>query len=212
MNIVLLEDRNVAQLSPITTARPAYAIQCGSYRLVDLASQLGHATGAIVRPYLRQIQEGDFPELGDELSLEDGLLLINARAVPSVRLREELAKWIQTGKSGIVRQGEVVAAALLPVGTPLPGPETNQTNAEDYLESLTLADLPPYDLDIPLFVYPHDVVSFHQQILADSLADRLSRESYNEIADGVFAAEGATLGEHVVTDTREGMILLDQGA
>ena len=35
MEIIVFEDRYVPRLHPITVGRPAYAISCGSYRLVD---------------------------------------------------------------------------------------------------------------------------------------------------------------------------------
>jgi glucose-1-phosphate thymidylyltransferase len=48
--------------------------------------------------------------------------------------------------------------------------------------------------------------------IADSLAFRIESGAYKEIADGVFAAAGATLGQYCVTDTSKGPVLLDEEA
>jgi glucose-1-phosphate thymidylyltransferase len=45
-----------------------------------------------------------------------------------------------------------------------------------------------------------------------NLQHRLDAGGYSEIADGVFAAEGATLGQYCVADAGKGPILLDVGA
>src|SRR6266478_4463309 len=41
MNILLFEDDRVGQLAPITLGRPAYAVTCGSFRLIVVARGLG---------------------------------------------------------------------------------------------------------------------------------------------------------------------------
>ena len=54
MQIVVFEDEQVADLAPITLRRPAFAISCGSRRLVDLLARLGCPVHAVVRPHLRR--------------------------------------------------------------------------------------------------------------------------------------------------------------
>ena len=59
--IVVFEDAFLGRLDPVATARPGYAITCGSYRLLDWLTQLGaNSICGIVRPHLRQIQRLDF--------------------------------------------------------------------------------------------------------------------------------------------------------
>ena len=86
MNILLFEDSLVARLSPVTTGRPAYAIACGAYRLVDLIAAHPFPVTASVRPHLTAIQAADFPQLGESFTLGEKLLLRNALLVPSVAL------------------------------------------------------------------------------------------------------------------------------
>ena len=80
MQVICFEDDRVDRLRPITQARPAYAITCASFRLIDWLRRIpGDVTGS-VRPYLEVIQKLDYgldpwSGLSDDA---DGVLLVNA--------------------------------------------------------------------------------------------------------------------------------------
>jgi glucose-1-phosphate thymidylyltransferase len=213
MLIVVFEDEQVPQLDPVALGRPAFAISCGSRRLVDLVAELGSPLQAIVRPHLGEIVAADFPQI----SLVDGpterpALWVNARLVPSQLAKRTLRQLIDAGRPAMVRSGQQVAAVLV---TPLapPKPATGMMAAglpeADYLAEL---GIPAVEHELPLFDYPHDIVRQHLATIGDHLADRIAHGAYREVADGVFLAEGATLGQYVVTDTKAGPILLEAGA
>jgi glucose-1-phosphate thymidylyltransferase len=48
--------------------------------------------------------------------------------------------------------------------------------------------------------------------MGQTLEHRIAQGGCREIADGVFVAEGARLGEHLVTDTKAGPIVVEAGA
>ena len=98
---------------------------------------------------------------------------------------------------------------MLPAGTQLPPADAPH---QDLLAVVDRAGLPTIEANLPLFDYPHDVVRHHLTTLAGNLACRLTEGKYREVSDGVFLAEGATLGQHVVTDTRKGPIVLESNA
>jgi glucose-1-phosphate thymidylyltransferase len=76
------------------------------------------------------------------------------------------------------------------------------------------ASLPTIDVAAApaLFEYPHDVLRHHLITFGDNLQTILSSGTFKQSADGVFLAEGASLGNYVTTDTRGGPIVLDEGA
>jgi UDP-N-acetylglucosamine diphosphorylase/glucosamine-1-phosphate N-acetyltransferase len=210
MRVILFEDEWVARLYPITIGRPAFTISCGSYRLADLAGRLGTPGRAIVRPHLHELLRADFPEMaGPPAGDDEAALLVNARLVPAASAVEHLAHFAAQGRPALVRQGHSAAAALLPAGTRLPG---GQTAGKELAEWLAGLKLPRAELDLPLLDYPHDVVRWHLASLGENLQDRLARGEYREIADGVFAAPGASLGQYVVTEIGQGPIVLEAGA
>ena len=67
-------------------------------------------------------------------------------------------------------------------------------------------------MELPLLEYPHELIRWNMQILEENLTDRISHGDYREIADGVFAASGAGLGQYCVTDTANGPVVLEQDA
>jgi len=218
MPIVLFEDDLAPQLYPITVSRPAFQISCGSYRLIDLADAVSAETGSgpvavRVRPHLRAICNEDRAvgagAAGASTNRPEATLLVNARLAPRAQLIGQLKEILRAGRPCQVGTADGLALALLPASVKLPDEAAGPTE----LAALVAAqDLPTVELDLPIFAYPHDVVRHHLAILSDNLRHRLQTASYREISDGVFAAEGATLGQHVVADTRKGPIVLERGA
>ncbi len=214
MQIVVFEDERVSHLYPITVGRPAYTILCGSLRLVDWLQRLDASYVSVVREHLVEIQRQDFGFLaalpGDASNVPT--LLLNARLVPSRTVLESLEQMMHNAHPGIVRSGKSLAAALLPPGTLPPPPGLTSSHLDAYLVGLGLEDLPPLDMELPLLEHPHDVVRFNQETMIENLSYRLQSGRYQEVADGVFAAEHARLSSYVVTDTHSGPIVLDEYA
>ena len=63
-----------------------------------------------------------------------------------------------------------------------------------------------------MFEYPHEVIRHNMETLVPNLKYRLRVGEYREIADGVFAADDASLSKQVITETGEGPIVLEQSA
>ncbi len=212
MRIVVFEDAVVSRLHPITTGRAAYAVTCGGYRLIDWLRKLEMPLCGIVRPHLGMAQESDFPEFATKAD-GDPALWVNARLVPSVSAFRTLQKLAASEHPTVVRDGDEVAAVVLPDGTPDALRKTEAANVADCFRGADVPNLNALDeASLPLFHYPHDVVRYHMQIIDDNLAYRIAEGDYKEIADGVFAAAGASVSQHVVTDTSDGPIVMDEEA
>jgi len=213
MSLVLFEDQRVARLDPVAIGKPAFAICAGSYRLVDLVAELDGPIGARVRPHLAELVAADFPQLSKgAISAGGNTLWLNAQAVPSVPLVEQLRAIIASGKAGLVETAGadgsvVVAAALVPAGAAFG--QAAESPSDDAFRKL---GLPRLEADIPLFEYPHDVIRHHLATLPANLEHRIAHGQYRQLGDGVFAAADAVLGQYAVTDTRNGPIVLEAGA
>jgi hypothetical protein len=113
MNVLLFEDERVGQLAPATIGRPAYAVSCGSFRLIELVRELG-AMRRLVRPHLRGVETADSPdEMLADGPLDGPTLLVNTRLVPSPAAIAKLRALIAADREGIVASGESVAGALV---------------------------------------------------------------------------------------------------
>lgn len=220
MNIVVFEDDLASQLYPATIGRPAFEVSCGSYRLIELLGRLGHPIRAVVRPHLQESLKANSPELLAGPCKPPGpVLLVNARLVPTAGALGRLAAMIRAGRPAVFRCGDSVSAALLQVNHPpsdhgfdSSDVDSSDANSLDVATWVDQSQLEPADGELPLLGYAHDLVRYHQAALGENLQDRLARGEYKEIADGLFAAPGATLGQYVVVDAVQGPVVLEEGA
>ncbi len=210
MHVILFEDSLAPQLFPATIARPAFAICCGTYRLIDLARRFSDSMEIVVRPYLRCLSEKDYPDLWTPEKGErpDTILVLNARVVPHVHLFDQLRPFIHEGRSGVVKTPSGVACALLCRQKPLPHDRIGTSQLLGIIDDM---NLPSLEVNISMLDYAHDIVRHQVRIMNDNLNDRLQNASYQEIADGVFSADGQSLPAYCTTDTTSGPVIFEEG-
>ncbi|MEL7499955.1 MAG: putative sugar nucleotidyl transferase [Planctomycetota bacterium] len=220
MNIVVFEDAGVTQLHPITLSRPAYAISCASFRLIDRLLEFETTTVGLVRPYLERIQMQDFHELSLELDKDQPMtLMVNARTAPTVANLAELNRLYQSDwqssepKSVLLRSGWAISAALVPTSQLLAS-EPRQWLAE--LESTGSHDAAQPEGQIKLFEYPHDVISENLAAFESNLAFRIAVDQrgeprFKEVQPNVFLGRHVHVSDHVVMDGSTGPIIIDDG-
>ncbi len=209
MNLILFEDEQVEQLAPLAHSRPAYAIGCGGFRLIDLVGELGCGPArCAVRPHLRAVQQADGRALfaaGD--SLEGRTLLVNARLVPSVAALGSLRQLMNSDRDAALFSDGSVAAAWIN-GRSL----ATKGNSDGAAIAAALAQLNLSAAgELPLIEYPHDIIRHHLLILRENLEYR-ARSGFRQLSDGVFVGENVQISPQIVTDTRDGPILLDAGS
>lgn len=210
MRIIVFEDKRVLRLYPMAIARPAYAITCGSYRLIDWLRRLGAPLSGLTRPYLSAIQDNDFPDLTplSERS-EETVLLVNARLVPSHTNYLSLLKLQQFDSPGVCRRNDQVVAMIrhIPPGRNIAWSGLDELLAESDGEELP--ELPVSD-ELRTFDYSHDIIRENMEILGENLDHRLAEQSLTEIQDGLFVAADVRLPDHFSCDTSDGPIILDE--
>lgn len=210
MSILLFEDQYASLLYPVTTGRPVFSITCGSYRLIDLVISTGEPLRWIVRPHLRDVVREDFAQHhAPHSQAREPILLLNAAVVPSIAAKETIVRLLRDGRPGIVSCGKRFAAAVLPKGHALPSEQSSADELAAFTDGL---NLDPLDAELPLLEYPHDIVRHHLAIFRENLDTRLKDDRYRQTADGVFVAPDARIGQHVVLDTSDGPIVIDQQA
>jgi len=212
MRVLLFEDDAVARLAPVTLGRPAYAIGCAGTRLLTLVRELGDVH-CIVRPHLRAIEAAN-PALSvaDQPRDDEPLLMVNARLAPLATTLSRLKSLCAEGRSQVLKNGNQILAQY--VKGPFPPNDAGTVNVIDWPN---LALPVTESADLPLFEYPHDILRHHTAGFNANLERRLAQaeaagKPYREIADGVFVGANVTLGEHLVTDSRRGPIVIDDEA
>ncbi|MCG8583829.1 MAG: glucose-1-phosphate thymidylyltransferase [Pirellulales bacterium] len=218
MEIVVFEDSHVQNLAPVTHTRPAMAIACGGYRLIDLLVPLGERHGAtlraVVRPHLRQIVAMDYPVSTDDAAATKGpRWYVNARLVPSARNINALEKLFRNESDGVVDVDGVVAAAKDSAGVVL-GPFDEDRTLSN---ALATCDLPKLDENLPLLNFPHEIVAQHTETIGENVEHRLACGEYLETQDGVFLAasldgQTATIADTAAFVTTGGPVVIEVGA
>ncbi len=234
MQIILFEDDLTDRLAPLACAEPAFAITCGGYKLIQLISSLGPES-TIVRKHLARVEAETFPQRTlPQKPLAGPVLFVNARLVPSMAVFTRLKALADAGREGVVLAGDqknqIAAALVTRSNIELPRGDHANASVTPLIQSFKL---PSLQVDLPLFEYPHDVLRHHLACCREDLEYRLrlgppqsyptaaSRASnqpqaqhagYREVRDGVFVAENVTLGEYLVTDTKNGPIVIDHEA
>ncbi len=214
MQILCFEDSFVDRLNPITLSRPAYAINCASLTLLDWLRQISDNVHVDVRPHLALIEKLD-RKLEAPLSVDDkdGVLLVNARIVPKVGLQDMLTKLARSEQSTVIMDDEddVVLVARI-TAADIASHQSTIGQADSPTAGLIeiAGAVAKSDSAVDAFRFPHEVVWHHMRLMPDAMAWRLRSGDFKETADGVFAADGATLGKYSVVDTSEGPILLDK--
>ncbi len=211
LQVIIFEDEQVTDLFPITLGRPAHAVLCGSFRLIDWIEKLDRSPQSLVRDYLLDLQSADYPSLKRiaQSSPNKLTMWINARLVPSRANYVALRALRNQAQPGVVRVGSTVAVAILPATAAAPPETLDIATLNTYFDACGIGDLPCLEANLAVLDYPHDLLRYNQEILVDNLEYRLKKGSYREVADGVFAAENASIGQHMVSCARHGPILLE---
>ena len=210
MSIILFEDSLVPQLYPVTVGRPAFSISCGGASLIEQARLIDTELHCVARPHLWDLLRHDYPDTARPLpNPQANWLFLNARAAPSVATRGNVSRLLKSGQPGVIMQDQHIAAAVVPASPSRPPLDLEHSMPEDYLSRLSLPSIP---VELPLLEFPHDIVRYHMETLNANLEDRIARGVYRQLQDGLFVAEGAQLGQHVVVDTSSGPVVVEEGA
>jgi glucose-1-phosphate thymidylyltransferase len=210
MQIICFEDDRVEQLRPIIHARPAYAISCASFRLIDWLRAVGGTVSGQVRTYLEELQRLDFSlESATGFKDADGVLLVNARLAPTVAIESAIKQ--MAGESRSLKVVDQQDDSLLMAR--ITAEQIGSIRPESFDQVLELAgNLPPAeDVNLDVFRWPHDVVAIHMSAMNDAMEWRISHEDHRQIADGVFVMSDESIGDHISIDVSEGPVLLDEG-
>ncbi len=209
--IVLFEDQFLADMSPVTLTRPAFAVTCACLTLGEVAAAAGGEVSWVVRGYLAKLAARRFGAATAFRggTLEQPTLFLNASVVPDARYVPRIGELAAAGRPFICTAGRRVSAALVPAGTRAPDP-------------LTAEAVTPWLLELKLPLSPEEtfrtldhsfeLVKHLEELFSGNLTFRISRDGFQEVRPGVFAAEGVTIADTAVFHVKAGPVVLDREA
>jgi glucose-1-phosphate thymidylyltransferase len=203
--IVLFEDHLLADMSPITLTRPAFAVTCACTTLYEIASAVRGGVGWVVRDCLSRITAQRYArqEMGQVPKL-----FLNASIVPDVRYAERFRQLASEERPFVATAGGRVSAALLPAGVAVPNP----LNAENVTPWLLELKLPLLEEELfRTLDHQFEVIKYLEPLFAGNIEHRIRTGHYRELRPGVFAAENVSIADTAVFRTREGPVVLENG-
>ncbi|MEM7781756.1 MAG: putative sugar nucleotidyl transferase [Planctomycetota bacterium] len=212
MNILLFEDSGVEKLFPITTGRPAYAIHCAGFRLIDRLKAMNRPIVSWVRPYLESIQLQDFDFLASELNPEhDETLILNSRLAPTKANLNAIQRMVEsTSDRGFVQRSDwAVAAAKIRTADILNQPNLKQ---QDWIEGLVnQPKIEVLESELSIFQYPHDVVAINMSSFQENIEAKIRLGVFSEIKVGVFVGSDVQISQSAHFDSEDGPIVIESG-
>lgn len=217
MRICVFEDRRVDTLEPLTLTRPAFALRCGVFSLLERQAQAFGAreSGAILRPVLADVCRLAQPGLviNDLTWLQNQpAVLVNARWLPAFEPTTDYT----TPRVGVV--DEEIAYVVAPSAPQIK--EATPQACESWLEDC-FGNLPHVPAGGSLFRFPWELVERNAELLSRD-ADRFKgRQEFakrpgNLTVEGplerVFVHHGAKIDPFVVADARNGPVIIDASA
>ena len=212
MNVIVFEDSQVLQLQPITTARPAFSITCGSLRLIDFLRSLpGVKLQAFVRPHLREIVPLDHSYLTSQLDHNDPhTIVVSARCAPCKANFDAIASMVDTPSNGSFALDELSNVAFGVLDTK----QLADANADNLVELLSneLPGKPTHSAAAPAFCLPHDVIRFNQEFFNDNLQLLIEQRGISQTRDGLYVADDANVADSIAVGTTDGPVVIDSKA
>jgi UDP-N-acetylglucosamine diphosphorylase/glucosamine-1-phosphate N-acetyltransferase len=204
--VVLFEDHLLSDMTPIALTRPAFAVTCACYTLIEVACAAGASVSWIVRGHLKRTTAQKLPR--PAIRSDGPLLFLNASVVPDIRYAARLRELWEKGEPFVATAGARVSAALVPAATTLPDP----LGAETVTPWLLEMKLPLLEDELfRTLDHQFEVVKYLQPLFEANIARRVAAGSYREVAPKVFAAEDVSIASTAVLKTGEGPVVLERG-
>jgi UDP-N-acetylglucosamine diphosphorylase / glucose-1-phosphate thymidylyltransferase / UDP-N-acetylgalactosamine diphosphorylase / glucosamine-1-phosphate N-acetyltransferase / galactosamine-1-phosphate N-acetyltransferase len=169
---------------------------------------------------LEPIQAIDYPSLKvlNELTRFHGnegkvRLLLNARTAPTQANRKVIESLLSSSNTtpSIIRDRDSIAAIVNPPNSLSELAQLPQEGLNSWLET-QVADLQTSNEALSLFLYPHEVIATNMKEINANLEQRISENRWQQMQDGVFVGKDVKLGEYLLFETKNGPIIIDDGA
>jgi glucose-1-phosphate thymidylyltransferase len=203
MKIILFEDNQVNNLSPIILMRPAFSILCGGTTLIDLVKKefKDSKIDYLGREYLARMAKEKY-KLNSEP--DSKILFLNAALVPSFEAVKSLIKNLLAKPGRVFANKDQIIGLLLV--------ETSDKKQVISFQNLLkfIQKLPKQQIKQPIFNYHWQVITYNEEILNSNLA--YLKAGLAEKYPGVFLGKDVKLPKEIVMDVSHGLIVINEGA
>lgn len=214
MKILIYEDENWINLTPISYIKPVFELRCGFGSLLDkIISILPEGEVYLwVRDYLKNLCEKKFGyKVNDTDFLKDDLLIVNGRWLVDRDIKLNLNE-----EKLFVKNGDIVYGILRreTVNKYWKG------NIDEFLKDIK-ENLKKEETDFTLIKFPWNLIHHNAQIIKFEFKNLTKKGIFGKFSEkaclygseeNVYIAESAEIYPSVVIDVSEGPVFIDKGA
>lgn len=214
MKILIYEDANWINLTPLTYIKPVFELRCGFSSILEkIISVIPNGEINLwVRDYLKNLCIKKFNyKVNNEEFLKDDVLVINGRWLIDREVNFNL-----TEEKVYLRDGEIVYGIIKKE-------KANRYwngNIDEFLKNIS-NNIKKEETDFVLIKYPWNLVHYNSHMIKFEFEKRNKREILGKFSEkasiygsekNVYIAKTAEIYPFVVLDTSEGPIYIDEGA
>lgn len=214
MKILIYEDENWINLTPISYIKPVFELRCGFGSLLDKIISI-FPEGEVclwVRDYLKKLCEKKFGyKVNDTDFLKDDLLIVNGRWLVDRDIKLNLNE-----EKLFVKNGDVVYGILRreTVNKYWKG------NIDEFLKDIK-ENLRKEETNFTLIKFPWNLIHHNAQIIKFEFKNLTKKGIFGKFSEkaclygseeNVYIAESAEIYPSVVIDVSEGPVFIDKGA
>jgi len=210
MQIIFFEDEKIESLYPITLARPGFDILCAGLTLYDLIKRQFKPVriNFIVRDYLTRVADQKYKQKFSRV--ENNILFLNSRLVPDFLTGKDLIKELSGRQNIIFKSKNQIVGAWVNLSDVRVSPtEIKQLKTFEVVDFLQRLKLKPKKVDWLIFNHLWEVITLNQDLLLSNL--KLIQTNFKQYQEKVFIGKKVEIAEQVVFDTRQGLIVINDG-
>ncbi|MCM8771522.1 MAG: hypothetical protein NC926_00280 [Candidatus Omnitrophica bacterium] len=212
MNILIYEDDNWKNLTPLSYIRPVFELRCGFSSLLDkIVSILPEKEIFLwVRDYLKELCKSKFSfKVNSEEFLKDDVLLINGRWLVNKNIEFDFSEEIIYLKDGDVVYGIIKKETLNKYWN---------GNIDEFVRNL-LKNLKSKETDLTLIKYPWNLIHFNSEIIKYEFEKNKKSGILGKVSDKaviygpeekVYVGENSEIYPFVVLDVTNGPIYIEK--
>ncbi|MCM8804688.1 MAG: hypothetical protein NC833_05500 [Candidatus Omnitrophica bacterium] len=213
MKILIYEDANWINLTPLTYIKPVFELRCGFNSLLEKIISIvpNDEINLWVRDYLKNLCSKKFNyKVNNEEFLKDDLLIINGRWLIDRKINLNFNE-----EKVYLRDGEIVYGVIKKENV------NKYWNGDinEFLKNI-LDNIKKEETDFVLIKYPWDLVHYNSHMIKFEFEKRNERKILGKFSErasiygsenNIYIAKTAEIYPFVVLDVSEGPIYIDEG-
>ncbi|MCM8816066.1 MAG: hypothetical protein NC913_00920, partial [Candidatus Omnitrophica bacterium] len=210
MKLLIFENDQWINLTPLSYTRPVFELRCGMYTLLEriMAAVKTKDITLFVRDYLFNLAKKNYPFPVNSFKGDDDVLIVDGRYLVEEDFR--------TNKEAVYMCEDEVVYAFVRKENAVKIENRSICEIVDFVKTL-----PPIKIDAKMMKYPWNLVHYNAEMLKKDfskskkigISGNFSPHAVIHGSDSdIYIAEGAEIQPYVVIDTTSGPVYIDSKA